>query len=200
MASEEAIDQNLHCLSFSLWIWTKTLYDVIWLADSQKWVWLIQLFSRIRVKFDQVYFSFTTSRYVKTAGYFFRQCRYWSVTSAISYEGLHWLLSPLWFCFLWFSLHILIFFLLVLRIFKCDSLDTKCSGKLHNLLETISLSSNSLNFNFQPFSSLGLIKTNRPVKYHMHSVPKLWLNMLTSSTLSFLNGYFVSTFGCIPCC
>ena len=30
MASEE-----LHCLSFSLWIWTKT-YDVIWLADSQK--------------------------------------------------------------------------------------------------------------------------------------------------------------------
>ena len=28
-------------LSVSLWIWTKTLYDVIWLADSQKWVWLI---------------------------------------------------------------------------------------------------------------------------------------------------------------
>ena len=26
-------DQDLHCLSFSLWIWTKTLYDVIWLAD-----------------------------------------------------------------------------------------------------------------------------------------------------------------------
>ena len=39
-----------NCLSFSFWIWTKTLYDVIWLADSQKWVWLIKLFSRIRVK------------------------------------------------------------------------------------------------------------------------------------------------------
>ena len=42
-------DQDLHCLSFSLWIWTKTLYDVIRLADSQKWVWLIKLFSRIRI-------------------------------------------------------------------------------------------------------------------------------------------------------
>ena len=57
MASEEAIrwlpkkpsDQDLHCLSFVLWIWTKTLYGVIWLADSQKWVRLIKLFSRIRV-------------------------------------------------------------------------------------------------------------------------------------------------------
>ena len=41
--------QDLHCLSFSFGIWMKTLYDVIWLADSQKWVWLIKLFSRIRV-------------------------------------------------------------------------------------------------------------------------------------------------------
>ena len=45
-------NQDLHCLSFSLWIWMKTLYDVIWLADSQKWVWLIKLFSRIRVNND----------------------------------------------------------------------------------------------------------------------------------------------------
>ena len=44
-----ASDQDLHCLSFSLWIWTKRLYDVIWLTDSQKWVWLIKLFSRIRI-------------------------------------------------------------------------------------------------------------------------------------------------------
>ena len=44
-----ASEQDLHCLSFSLWIWMKTLYGVIWLADSQKWVWLIKLFSRIRV-------------------------------------------------------------------------------------------------------------------------------------------------------
>ena len=44
-------DQELHCLSYSLWIWMKTLYDVIWLADSQKWVWLIKLFSRRRVKY-----------------------------------------------------------------------------------------------------------------------------------------------------
>ena len=43
-------DQDLHCLSFSLWIWMKTLYDVIWLVYSQKWVWLIKLFSRIRIK------------------------------------------------------------------------------------------------------------------------------------------------------
>ena len=34
---------------FCLWIWIKTSYDIIWLADSQKWVWLIKLFSRIRV-------------------------------------------------------------------------------------------------------------------------------------------------------
>ena len=47
-----ASDQDLHRLSFSLWIWTKTLYDVIWLADSQKWVWLIKLYSRIRVKVE----------------------------------------------------------------------------------------------------------------------------------------------------
>ena len=49
-----ASDQDLHCLSVRLWIWRKTLYDVIWLADSQKWVWLIKLFSRIRVKVDNV--------------------------------------------------------------------------------------------------------------------------------------------------
>ena len=48
MASEEASDQDLHCLSFSSWIWMKTLYDIIWLADSQKWVRLIKLFSRIK--------------------------------------------------------------------------------------------------------------------------------------------------------
>ena len=29
--------------------WMKKLYDVIWLADRQKWVWLIKLFSRIKV-------------------------------------------------------------------------------------------------------------------------------------------------------
>ena len=28
----------------------ETLYDVIWLAESQKWAWLIKLFSRIKVK------------------------------------------------------------------------------------------------------------------------------------------------------
>ena len=48
-SDQKPSDQDLHYLSFSLWIWTKT-YDVIWLADSQKWVWLIKLFSRIRVR------------------------------------------------------------------------------------------------------------------------------------------------------
>ena len=38
----EPSDQDLHCLSFSFWIWMKTLYNVIWLADSQKRVWLFK--------------------------------------------------------------------------------------------------------------------------------------------------------------
>ena len=53
MASEEAIWSG-STLSFSLWICTKTLYDVIWLADSQKWVWLIKLFNRIRVNWTYI--------------------------------------------------------------------------------------------------------------------------------------------------
>ena len=52
MASEEAIWSGSTLFSFSLWIWTKILFDVIWLADIQKWVWLIKLFSRMKVKLD----------------------------------------------------------------------------------------------------------------------------------------------------
>ena len=48
VAPEEAIwsGSTLYVIQFTN---LKTLYDIIWLADSQKWVWLIKLFSRIRV-------------------------------------------------------------------------------------------------------------------------------------------------------
>ena len=47
---------RIYTVCHSVWNWTKTLYDVIWLADSQKWVWLIWYFSRIRVKFFTWFF------------------------------------------------------------------------------------------------------------------------------------------------
>ena len=41
MASEEAIWSGSTLFVIQFVFWMKTFYDVIWLADSQKWVWLI---------------------------------------------------------------------------------------------------------------------------------------------------------------
>ena len=44
------LNQDLHCFSFSLWIYMNKHHRTIWLVDSQKWVWQTNLFSRIRVE------------------------------------------------------------------------------------------------------------------------------------------------------
>ena len=38
MASKKPSDQDLHCFSYSLWIYKKKQNWVVWLVDSQKWV------------------------------------------------------------------------------------------------------------------------------------------------------------------
>ena len=70
-----ASDLDLHCLSFSLWIWTKTLYDVVWLADSQKWVWLINLFSKRQVLALDYSNSVLRRLYLVTIVYIIRKLR-----------------------------------------------------------------------------------------------------------------------------
>ena len=42
-------DLDLHCLPLSMWIYINSLDQVIWLAENQKWMWHLNLFSRTRV-------------------------------------------------------------------------------------------------------------------------------------------------------
>ena len=41
-----------HCLSLSMWICINYWDQVIWLAENQKWVWYLNLFSMTRMKYS----------------------------------------------------------------------------------------------------------------------------------------------------
>ena len=43
-------DLDLNCLSFGMWIYIKNPDQVIWLAETWKWVWHLNLFSMTSVK------------------------------------------------------------------------------------------------------------------------------------------------------
>ena len=45
---EKLTDLDLHCLSFSLWIYINNLEKVIWLAENWKCAWHLNLFSMTR--------------------------------------------------------------------------------------------------------------------------------------------------------
>ena len=47
-------DLDLHCLPLSIWIYSNNLDQVIWLAESYKWAWYLNLFRRTKVKIIKI--------------------------------------------------------------------------------------------------------------------------------------------------
>ena len=45
-------DLDLHCLSFSMWIYINILDQVIWQAENWKWAWHLYLFGMTRVNYS----------------------------------------------------------------------------------------------------------------------------------------------------
>ena len=71
-----ATDQDLHCLSLNMWISTKNLDQVIWLAGNKKLAWYLNLFSMTRVNYLQgslLLESLKTERRIKAIIVFIKQ-------------------------------------------------------------------------------------------------------------------------------